>query len=153
MGASGPHARQSGGNATPESSDRARLAAELGDLVTGLRADYRKTRRSWPRGKDDVLNHWRTSIETVKDSIDTVDDMADNVSDIISRSSDVSSLRLLRSGVDNARKAVLAALRAFDARDEAGQFEKQSDLYSKAVGHLQNLANLCERLARQLEKK
>ena len=47
---------------------------------------------------------------------------------------------------------MLAALRAFDAGDEAGQFEKQSDLHSKAVDHLQTLANLSERLAKQLKK-
>lgn len=152
MGASGPHARQSSDNGAPESDGRARLAAELGTIVADLRDDYRKARRSWPTGKDS-LNHLRAGIETVKGDIDAVDDVADDVSDITSRSSDVSSLRLLRSGVDTARKAVLAALRSFDAPDEAGQFEKQSDLYFKAVDQLKDLANLCERLTKQLEKK
>ena len=56
--------------------------------MADLRAEYRKTGRSWPNVKEDVLIYWRASIETVKEGVDTVDDVADRVGDITSRSSD-----------------------------------------------------------------
>lgn len=145
MGANGSPALEG----TPGSGDdRTGLAQRLDTIADELRAQYEDVSRGWPQGSDaDVLIYWRGNIEIVKAAIDRVQDAADRSARAIGGPPEPEPLDNLRGGLLESRKMVHAALRAFEARDDAGQFEKQSDQYFKAVRRLCTLANFCQALA------
>jgi hypothetical protein len=152
MGVNRPPARQPDGEGTPDPGHRRTLtdlATRLEGIAATLRDHHQNVTRSWPSANDErVLIYWLANIEIVKQDIDLVQSAADRSSDTISGPSE--PLIDLTNSLLDARKAVHAALRAFQAHDEAGQFEKQSDHYFKASSQLHILANRCQVLATHL---
>lgn len=147
MGANGPPAPQPEDHRNP-----ADLATRLDDVTARLRADYQDAIRPWPDTSDDerVVTYWRSQTENVMQDIDLVQHLADLCHHVTAGHPEPEPLADLDDSLIEARIAVQAALRAFQARDEAGQFTSQSRHYFEAARQLRDLARYCPPLAAHL---
>lgn len=147
MGAIGSQAAQPDDHGNP-----ADLATRLDEVADTLSADYEEVIRPWPSTSDDeeVVTYWRAQTEKVMQDIELVQHLADRCRRITGGQPEPGRLADLRGCLIEARIAVQAALRAYQARDEAGQFTSQSRHYFAAAGQLLDLASYCRPLATYL---
>ena len=82
--------------------------------------------------------------------IDPIQHLADRCSRTTGGQPEPGPLADLRGCLIEARIAVQAALRAYQARDEAGQFTSQSRHYFAAASQLLDLASYCRSLTDHL---
>jgi hypothetical protein len=126
------------------------LPTRLDNAAEQLNADYQDSTRSWPDPEEDVLTYWRGKTEKIKQDIDLVQRLADLSRKAVEGKAEPEPLRDLDDSLLQARIAVHAALRAFQAPHEAAQATPQTEHYFKAATHLRHLAPYCQSMATHL---
>jgi hypothetical protein len=128
MSTDGTAAQQPSGDAEPPPSDsehqvRDELAASLDEIARSLDNDYGDMSQDWPPTDGTLLlGFWAGHLEKVKQQIDQIQHMVDRSGDVTGTrpgQSPPEPLRDLTAGLLGARQAAQAALRAFQAPDDA----------------------------------
>jgi hypothetical protein len=159
MGADETAARISSGEAESRTGDgeqptREGLAERLDGIVGSLDEDFEDLSQEWPPDDEtQVVGFWAAHLEKVKGQIDEIQDAANECRKVTGTDpgqSPPEPLKDLTVGLLAARQTVQAALRGFQASDDAVQYEAQSALHMKALQQLVSLSLLCKALAKHL---